>query len=332
MTDHSTTAPHDLWDEADALQGSARTIPVAEATPFMSVNPVVLPAPGRPAPLHVRVSAPTTGEELPIVLFSHGGGFTNYIASNRGFSPLADFWAAHGFVVVQPTHLSSKSLGLPRTAPDARAYWESRVEDLTAVLDHFDRVEAAVPGLAGRADLSRVAVAGHSMGGQSASMLLGAGVEENGEKVRRVDDRIKAGVLLAATGAGGDHLTEMAARFTALRTARFDEMATPTLVVVGDQDHAPELTSRGAAYHADAYHQAPGPKSLLTLHGGEHMLGGITGYDTTETTDENPERVAVIQRMTWAFLRGALAGDSEAWRSAASAFGDLQAIGRLESK
>jgi hypothetical protein len=170
------------------------------------------------------------------------------------------------------------------------------------------------------------------MGGQTASMLLGAGVEEDGEIVRPVDDRVKAGVLLAATGAGGNHLTDMANRFTALRTARFDQMAAPTLVVVGDQDNAPELTSRGAAYHADAYHRAPGPKSLLTLHGAEHMLGGITGYDTAETTDENPERVAVTQRMTWAFLRDALTGDADGWKSAVSAFGQLGAIGRLESK
>jgi dienelactone hydrolase len=331
MTD-DTTAHDDLWDGADALLGRARTIPVADSTPFLSVSPVVLPAPGRPAPLQVRVSAPNTGDRLPIVLLSHGGGVTNYLSSNRGFAPLSDFWAAHGFVVVQPTHLSSKSLGLPRTAPDARAYWESRVQDLTAILDHFDLVEAAVPGLAGRVDVGRVAVAGHSMGGHTASMLLGASVEENTKTVRAFDDRVKAGILLAPTGAGDDLLSDMAKRFTALRTARFDEMTMPTLVIVGDKDDSPELTSRGPAYHADSYHQAPGPKSLLTLHGAEHMLGGVTGYDTVETTDEDPERVAVIQRMSWAFLRDALTSDASAWPAATSAFANLDAIGRLESK
>ncbi|GIG83478.1 hypothetical protein Pka01_66050 [Planotetraspora kaengkrachanensis] len=129
-------------------------------------------------------------------------------------------------------------------------------------------------------------------------MLLGASVEEDGHTVRALDERVKAGVLLASTGAGDDHLSDMAKRFTALRTARFDEMTTPTLVIVGDKDDSPELTDRGPAHHADGYHQAPGPKSLLTLHGAEHMLGGITGYDTVETTDEDPERVAVIQRMS----------------------------------
>lgn len=332
MADDTTTAHDDLWDGADALLGRARTIPVANSTPFLSVSPVVLPAPGRPAPLQVRVSAPVTGGRLPVVLISHGGGFTNYLSSHRGFAPLSDFWAAHGFVVVQPTHLSSKSLGLPRTAPDARGYWESRVQDLTAILDHFSLIEAAVPGLAGRVSPGQAAVAGHSMGGQTASMLLGASVEEDGHVIRTLDQRVKAGVLLAATGAGDDHLTDAAKRFTALRTARFDEMTTPALVIAGDKDDSPELTTRGPAWHADGYHQAPGPKSLLTLHGAEHMLGGITGYDDVETTDEDPERVAVIQRMSWAFLYSALTADTSAWMAATSAFVRLGAIGRLESK
>ncbi|WP_020124405.1 alpha/beta fold hydrolase [Streptomyces canus] len=331
MTDDTTTHD-DLWDSADALLGGAGTIPVASSTPFLSVSPVVLPAPDRPAPLRVRISAPASGERLPVVLLSHGGGSTNYISSNRGLAPLSDFWAAHGFVVVQPTHLSSRSLGLPRIAPDARAYWESRVLDLKAVLDYFDLIEAAVPGLAGRVDTGRVAVAGHSMGGQTASMLLGAHVVEDGETVRAFDDRVKAGVLLASTGAGGDHLTDLAKQYTALRTAGFEEMTTPTLVIVGDRDDSPELTDRGPSYHADAYHQAPGPKALLTLRGGEHMLGGVTGYDTVETTDEDPERVAVIQRMSWAFLHDALTSDSTAWPAATAAFARLYPIGRLESK
>jgi hypothetical protein len=35
------------------------------------------------------------------------------------------------------------------------------------------------------------------------------------------------------------------------------------------------------------------------------MLGGISGYLVTETTDENPERVAAVQRLTCAYLQSA---------------------------
>ena len=45
------------------------------------------------------------------------------------------------------------------------------------------------------------------------------------------------------------------------------------------------------------------------------MLGGISGYSLTETTDENPERVAVVQRLTGAYLRSALHVGEPAWRT-----------------
>ncbi|KJE20851.1 hypothetical protein FF36_04815 [Frankia torreyi] len=58
------------------------------------------------------------------------------------------------------------------------------------------------------------------------------------------------------------------------------------------------LTVQGWEWHADPYHLAPGPKSLLTLFDAGHMLGGISGDDAAETTDENPERVTAIQQLT----------------------------------
>jgi fermentation-respiration switch protein FrsA (DUF1100 family) len=194
-------------------------------------------------------------------------------------------------------------------------------------------LQDAVPGLSGRLDPARVAVVGHSFGGQTAGMLLGEQfTDADGTVVYAPDARVKAGVLLAAPGAGGDHLTAPAAAMPSLRTADFDKMTTPALVVVGDEDHATILTSRGASYSADAYYRSPGPKSLLTLHGGEHLLGGITGYDAAATTDENPERLALVQRLTWAYLRSALDRDDRAWQAARDAFANLSDLGRIESK
>jgi hypothetical protein len=41
-------------------------------TPVISVRPLTLTAPDRGQDLQVRVSAPTTGHDLPVVVFSHG--------------------------------------------------------------------------------------------------------------------------------------------------------------------------------------------------------------------------------------------------------------------
>lgn len=309
------------------------TVPADEVvrtpTPVVSIRPVVLSAPGRGEDLWVRVSAPATGHELPIIVFSHGFGL-----SLDGYAPLVDFWAARGFVVIQPTHLDSRTLNITPDDPRYPRIWRFRVEDLKRILDQLDRIEASVPGLGGRLDRSRIAAVGHSWGGQTASTLLGARVLDAdgvpGEDLS--DSRITAGVLLATTGTGGADLTPFAAENFPFMSPSFADMTTPVLVIAGDRDQS-ALTTRGPDWFTDPYFLSPGRKSLLTLFGAEHSLGGISGYSVTETTDENPERVALIQRLTWAYLRSALYPADPSWPAVcAELLERADPLGRIESK
>jgi len=299
------------------------------STPVISVKPVVLSAPDRGVDLQVRVSAPTTGSQLPILIFSHGFGL-----SLDGYGPLVDYWAAHGFVVIQPTHLDSRTLNLSPDDPRTPLIWRIRVGDLKLILDKIDLIEASVPTLSGRLDRNRIAVAGHSWGGQTVSMLLGARVlDANGEPGEDMSDsRIKAGVLLATAGLGGVDLSPFAAEHFPFMNPSFSDMRMPTLVVAGDRDQS-LLSTRGPDWFTDPYFLSPGSKSLLTLFGAEHSLGGITGYNVTETTDENPDRVALLQRLTWSYLRDALNLDKSNWLAAQKALEEgANPLGRIESK
>ncbi|MFJ9175836.1 alpha/beta hydrolase family protein [Streptomyces sp. NPDC102360] len=297
---------------------------------IVSVKPIVLPAPHHDGGLRVRVTAPVSGRDLPVVLLSHGFG-----SSLEGYGPLADHWAAHGFVIVQPTHLDSRTLGLAADDRRGPRIWRHRVEDMRIALDHLEVLEAAVPGLRGRVDRERIAVAGHSFGGQTAGMLLGlrVGDPDTGVAEDLSDPRVRAGVLLATAGSGGDSLTPYAAEnLPWLRHPDFTLMSAPALVVAGDKDELP-MTVRGAEWTTDPYRLGPGDKSLLTLFGAEHFLGGISGYGAAETTDENPPHVALVQDVTTAYLRDALGLGGSGWTAVRSELAEgTHPLGRLESK
>jgi predicted dienelactone hydrolase len=310
--------------------------PASAPVPVLSAAPVVLPAPGRAVDLQVRVSAPGTGSELLVMLLSHGHGNSSNLSSLNGYGPLANFYTARGSVVIQPTHLDSKTLNLNPDDPEAPLYWRSRAEDMTRILDQIDVIEAAVPQLPGRVDRTKVAIAGHSMGGHTASLLLGARLTDprDGTEVNLAEPRIRAGVLLAAPGRGGAALSAFAAgHYSFFSTTDFAEMTAPALVVAGDQDASAHLTVRGPEWHTDPYYLSPGPKSLLILFGAEHGLGGIAGYDAAETTDEDPERVTTVGRLTCAYLRTELYPGDCAWPSARDALAaGPTPPGRVESK
>lgn len=110
------------------------------------------------------------------------------------------------------------------------------------ILDHLEDIAAATPAIAGRLDHSKVAAVGHSLGGQTVGMLLGARLTNPNDSyavdVNMIDPRIKAGVLLAAPGNAGDCLNDTAREHYSALNPDFSHMTTKTLVVAGDADLA----------------------------------------------------------------------------------------------
>lgn len=288
----------------------SRHIPTPEAALTVAYTPIRVQMEGR-QPLELRLSAPAVGSNLPIVLLSHGFGPSNYIPSKDGYAPLVQFWAERGFAVIQPTHASSRVGGLPANTPGAPFFWRERVEEMKAIIDQLPEVERQAAAVAGRMDHLRIAAAGHSFGGHTVGLLLGA--QFNGEDFS--EPRISAGILLAAPGRGGKDMTdESAARFPFF-DVDFSTLTKHCLVVCGNGDN-PHFTTRGPEWHADAFHDAPGAGALLTLHGVGHGLGGIAGLDAKETEIEAPDVLEATKRMTAAWLQTALGTDVDAWTGA----------------
>ncbi len=215
---------------------------------------VTYPAAGPAGRPPASEAPPATGGPFPLVVFSHGGG----VSSPARYELLFNAWAAAGYVVAAPKYpLSSTSL------PGANGDAVNQPADVSFLISEMVRLSAdrASP-YAGLVDGERVAVAGHSLG--AATTL---GVAFNG---CCVDRRIDAGIVMA----GGEAFFPAEQWFNGIRT--------PILVVHGDDDRIVRIAD-GQKVFADA----PPPKAMLTLFGGDHNRP----YGGSLATTENPERL-----------------------------------------
>ena len=114
----------------------------------------------------VRIYLPANEKPEPVVLFSHGLG-----GSRAGSGFLGEHWAARGYVAVFVQHPGSDDAVWKEAAPGERMaalreaaslenFW-LRVKDVAAVIDQLEAWNKTGP-LAGRMDLTKIGMSGHS--------------------------------------------------------------------------------------------------------------------------------------------------------------------------
>jgi predicted dienelactone hydrolase len=280
-------------------------------------DPLAVPAGARPAPLDlavhdaarardvpVRVYLPADARPAPVVLFSPGLG-----GSRKGYAYLGEHWSARGYAVVVLQHPGSddavwrdapagQGMSAMRQAASVGNFVE-RADDVRAVLDELARWSAAAGHpLAGRLDLRRVGMSGHSFGAVTTQAVSGQSYARRGTAF--TDARITAAIAMSpSTPRRGD----AAAAFASVRI--------PWMLMTGTRDVAPigdiDVASRLAVFPA----LPPGGKYELVLDGAEHSAFGDRALPEDQAP-RDPNHHRAILALGTAFWDAHLRGDAAA--------------------
>ena len=272
----------------------------------------------------VRVYLPESVKPAPVVLFSHGLG-----GSRNGNEFLGQHWAARGYVAVFVQHPGSDDSvwkDKPR-ADRMRAMQEAaslqnfsqRSADVPAVLDQLEvwNAESKQP-LAGRADLRKVGMSGHSFGALTTQAVSGETFPMIGAKL--TDSRIKAAIAFSPS-----------APARASAETAFGAVKIPWLLMTGTKDLAPighaDLKSRLAVY--PALHGAP--KYEVVLNNAEHSAFTDRALPG-DKEPRNPNHHRVMLALTTAFWDAYLRDDAGAlaWLNGAGPRSIMEAADRWQ--
>lgn len=261
--------------------------PAADPGPFRikTIQEIILHDAKRKKDLPARVTYPNATGPFPVVVFSHGA-----YGSKDAYRPLAEFWASHGYVVLQPTHADSIALGNRLGDKSVFQTWQTRPADISFLLDSLGEIESKNPVLKGKLDVKRIGVGGHSFGANTAQLIGGAKAVVAGREKSFADPRVRAVMLLSGQGPG-EMLTEKS----------WTQFTRPLFVMTGSKD-GPTRTGQPAEWRKKPYELSPpGDKYLVWVEGLDHGYGGITGVRFNPKNKDNPDHVRWTQIVTLAF-------------------------------
>ncbi len=148
----------------------------------------------------LKIYLPESTSKVPVILFSHGLG-----GSKDNNPYLGNHWAGRGYAVVFMQHDGSDE-NVWRDVPRAKrlatlkgaaslASMQGRVGDVPATLDQLAKWNAEGQKFAGRFDLERIGMSGHSFGAVTTQAVSGQNYGRRGQTY--TDSRIKAAVAMS---------------------------------------------------------------------------------------------------------------------------------------
>lgn len=252
----------------------------------------------------VRVYLPQARQAAPVVVFSHGLG-----GSREGSSYLGKHWATRGYVAVFLQHPGSDTGVWKDEAPRQRMQamrkaasaqnFLLRVKDVSAVLDQFDQWHKTEGhSLAGRLDMRKVGMSGHSFGAVTTQAVSGQMTERG--KALFTDARIAAAVIMSPSSPR-----------RGTPEAAFGKVSLPWMLMTGTKDISSigdaDLKSRQAVFTA----LPPGGKYELVLFGAEHSAFTDRALPG-DAEPRNPNHHRAILALSTAFWDAFLLGSAPA--------------------
>jgi dienelactone hydrolase len=262
---------------------------------------VKLPGENEHRPLSLNLYYPAAGQAFPLLLFSHGNW-----SDKDSYDRIIEHWVSHGYAVVAANHLDCCSM--PRGIFNAVRYGQlglirARMEDLEWLLSKLPTLAELDPGFAGKADVNRLGLTGHSFGAFSAQQFGGAGTfdPESQRYLFFKNPAVKAIVALSPPGPMFDTIT----------ADSWGELSTPHLVTTGTWDIQPSFWPDWRM-HLMSYETSPAAdKYALVTRGADHFLGNlICRLDRDEKPQE--DALTMVKIASTAFLDAYLKGEPRA--------------------
>jgi predicted dienelactone hydrolase len=257
----------------------------------------------------VRLYLPADlAKPAPVILVSHGLGGTR-----TAMAYAAEHWCSYGYVVIALQHPGSddsvwRNAGTPKERLDAMrdaanvANYVLRCDDVHFAIDHLTELAKDGGPLAGKVDLAKIGIAGHSFGAQTVQAVIGQQLGGPNLKMpSKGDPRIKAAVAFSP----GYKRADAPRAFADIKVPCFHFTGTrDTVSIISDmtveQRRIPFDNIRAAG------------QRLITFDGGDHaVFGGGDGRPGIDAS-KYPRIHNLICQSTTAFWDAELLGDEKA--------------------
>lgn len=258
-----------------------------------------------------KLYLPRGAGPFPVIVHSHGLG-GNREASTFVLQAVADA----GFVVVCLQHAGSDTgllAGAPRPITEASVVSagragmnqqaaQARYGDIPFAIDQLGRESQAGGPLAGKLDLNRIGMSGHSYGALATLVAAGQRVLGAQPPTRFAEPRIKAAIAYSPNKPRGDDP----------KTA-FAAVKTPMLHFTGTADYTPFDLEKTPFERTTPYQAIQGADQyLIVLDGGDHgVFGGRRGAGG-QLKPSDPPQMEIIKAETILFWRAYLKDDKAA--------------------